>query len=437
MNLFGTDGIRNKVGTYPFTPNALEQLGRAIALWAHKKHGPKPTFLLARDTRFSGSWITASLSSGLLRSPSRLYNAHVLPTPALFHLMQKDPRYTCGIMISASHNPAEDNGIKIIGRKGKITQEDEEQITHLLATMPVEEQWHEGGLELPLENAEELYTKKLLPLFKPNFLRGHKIVLDCAHGATYRVAPAIFNAFGAETITLHDAPDGYNINEHCGAVHLDSLQAAVREHQALIGFAFDGDGDRVMAVNKKGIIKDGDDSLTLLLEHPDYKQASAVVSTSMANQGFEAHVASLGKKLIRTSVGDKYVLQALTNNQLSLGGEPSGHIILKDILPTGDGILAALKMAETMLITNNLDFHSFKKYPHILINVPITTKKDLSEQPLRDIIAAGKAQIPQGRLLVRYSGTESIVRIMVEDEDSALTKTVAQSLAEQLRTVLS
>lgn len=442
MNIFGTDGIRNKVGLYPFTAETLPRLGRAIALWALEKYGHIPDFLLVRDTRVSGCWIKASLSTGLLRYPVILYDAQVLPTPAVFHLMKDDPRYTCGIIISASHNPAEDNGIKIIDRNGKITPEDEQRITDLTAEhsdccQPDMPDFNECGLELPFINAEERYAQKIISLFEPHFLAGRKIILDCAHGATYRVAPAIFNALGAQTIAINTSPDGQNINKNCGALHVEGLQTAVRENQAFIGFAFDGDGDRVIAVSADGTVKDGDDILALLLENPQYKQLPTVISTIMSNKGFEAHIESLGKKLLRTAVGDKYVSKALTENKSTLGGEPSGHIILQDIIPTGDGILAALKMVETILMTGNVAFHTFKKYPQMTVNVPIIIKKPLNEPPLLDIIAASERLVPNGRVLVRYSGTEPIVRVMVEDADTTVINTVAHSLAEELRTALS
>ncbi len=457
MNIFGTDGIRNKVGNYPFTSKVLPQLGRAIALWALEKYGHVPDFLVARDTRISGSWVQVSLASGLLRSPVIIYDAQVLPTPAVFHLMKDDPRYTCGIIISASHNPAQDNGIKIIDRQGKITQADEERITELMEDsvgssqtgccgdthgspgpeIETNQEYHHFGLQLPLINGEELYDKKICSLFKPGFLKNQTIVLDCAQGATSTVAPAIFNALGAQIIAINNTPTGYNINKNCGALHPESLQAAVIKHSALVGFAFDGDGDRVIAVSKDGTIKDGDDVLALLCQHPDYKNEMTIVSTIMANQGFEAYLQTLGKSLIRTPVGDKYVVQELITHDLLLGGEPSGHTILRSLLPTGDGILVALKIVETMLLTGNSAFQTFTKFPQVILNVPIKHKKPLTESPIAGAIKAHEELVPQGRVLVRYSGTEPILRVMVEDSESERTTHVAHKLAEKLKTLLS
>lgn len=435
--LFGTDGIRNKVGVYPFTQEALPALGRALALWAEEKYGEKATFLLARDTRYSGPWIKAHLTSGLLSIPLKVYDAGILPTPVLFHLIKDNPRYTCGIIISASHNPAQDNGIKLIDAGGKLSAEDEKRIIELMTNQTPALDYTALGNLLTYTTAQDHYYEKILSLFPPQFLKGHKIVLDCAQGATYRLAPLLFKALGAHTIVINNKPNGYNINEQCGATHLEALQQEVLKQKASVGFAFDGDGDRVIAVNGAGHIKDGDDILAMLMEHPSYRHQPAMISTVMANQGFEMHMNSLGKELVRTPVGDKYIVEALTHHGLSLGGEPSGHIVLNDIISTGDGILVALKLLEAMICTGNNELVSFTKFPQVLINVPIKIQKALHEPPLSDVIAASKERLRRGRLLVRYSGTEPLVRVMVEDVDSELTKAVAQTLATQLSAVLS
>ncbi|MBA2307121.1 phosphoglucosamine mutase, partial [Candidatus Dependentiae bacterium] len=242
---------------------------------------------------------------------------------------------------------------------------------------------------------------------------------------------------GADLRALHTQPDGYNINRNCGATHLESLQSAVIEHNAFMGIAFDGDGDRCMGVNSSGKIVDGDALMALLLTHPDYTEVPTVVSTVMANQGLEMYLASQGKKLIRTSVGDKYVVEALIKHALPLGGEPSGHIILRPFSSTGDGILIALKVLETMLITGNYSCTTFAVYPQVCINLTVKEKKDLTQAPLADAISASTSRLTTGRLLVRYSGTEPLLRIMVEDEDEALCSSVATTLAQQLHPLLS
>ncbi len=440
MNLFGTDGIRTKVGSYPLSPDSLPAVGNAIARWALEKYGAQTAFLVASDTRASCDQIKSALFSAFAPYSVGIYDTGVLPTPAVFHRIAHDNRFTCGIIISASHNTAEDNGIKLVDSvTGKLTLEDELIISSFITT--------EDSSILPpfsaqssytlLTDAQEVYCKTILDLFPSDLLKGKKLVIDCAHGATYRVAPHIFSALGADLIVLHDKPDGSNINRNCGATHLESLQQAVLTHKAFMGIAFDGDGDRCMGVTRSGKTLNGDDILALLLTHPSYSTAPALVSTVMANQGFEVYLSSLGKKLIRTSVGDKHVMEALIKHALPLGGEPSGHIIMAPLSNTGDGILVALKMLETLLLTGNYDCTTFDTYPQVCINLNIKEKKDLTKAPFAEYIAASTARLTMGRLLVRYSGTESLVRIMVEDSDQALCSSVAIALARQLQPLLS
>ena len=276
------------------------------------------------------------------------------------------------------------------------------------------------------------YVVRIISYFDSHLLKGKKIVLDCANGATSYVAPAIFNALGAHTIILNDQPNGTNINNQCGALHPQHLQQAVIEHAADIGFAFDGDGDRVIAVNNRGEIKDGDDLLALLSLHPEYSKYHTVVGTIMANQGLEDYLQSKGKLLLRTKVGDKYIAQEIEAYKLMVGGEQSGHIILNDYLPTGDGIFAALRTCHAISITNNWAMKTFTKYPQILVNLNVSSKKDLSTSPLSDIIEATKTKIGSGRILVRYSGTEPVLRIMAEAQDHKTAQDAVNSLCQQL-----
>jgi phosphoglucosamine mutase len=437
MNLFGTDGIRNKVGSYPLTQEALPLIGKALALWAEEKYGSDTRFLIAQDTRYSGPWIKAGIMSGLLRYPIIVYDAGVLPTPGVFNLMQEESHFTGGIIISASHNKAEDNGIKIVDRQsGKLSSYDEKRICELMGT-DTERDFSVLGKEIPFPQAKTLYRKNLSRLFSPTFLEGKTIVLDCANGASCTIAPQLFRELGATVIAIHQDPDGFNINKNCGATSLASLQQAVLSHEASIGFAFDGDADRVIAVNKKGEIKDGDDLLAFLMSHKDYKDERAAVSTVMANYGLTVHLTSQQKKLLRTAVGDKHVLETLDTENLLLGGEPSGHIILKNLIRTGDGMLVALKVLETMVQTNNELLESFTKFPQIVINVPISHKKDLNEPPFASFIATQKELLTTGRLLVRYSGTEPLLRVLVEGRDLELVKEVAQNVATHLQSLLS
>lgn len=437
MNFFGTDGVRNHVGRFPFTTNALPKLGRALALWAQEKYGTDTCFLLTRDTRYSGPWIKAGLSQGLLREPIKVYDAGIMPTPGVFHLLNKDTRFTSGIIISASHNPATDNGIKLVdAQTGKLSKTDELRICTLMKELETKE-FSQLGTEIPFHNARLLYRRSITQLFPKDFLLGKTIILDCANGASSTIAPNVFRELGATVIALHNDPDGHNINRNCGATDTLSLQRAVKEHNAFMGFAFDGDADRVMAVTRESTLRDGDDLLAVLHTHSDYNQEQALVSTVMANHGLASHMQTLNKQLLRTNVGDKYVLKELEAKNLLLGGEPSGHIILKNLIKTGDGILVALKLLETVFQTGNELLSSFEKFPQVKLSIPIKTKKDLSQGHLAEYIATSKDKLPSGRLLVRYSGTEPVVRVMAEGEDLEYTKTVAQQLAEQLHKELA
>lgn len=437
-NLFGTDGIRTSIGQEPFTNTSLHKLGTAIGLWIADKYGPDAVVLLAHDTRNSCSWVKASLQSGLLLHKISIVDAQVLPTPAVSLLMQDTKKFSCGIVISASHNPYHDNGIKVIDAfTGKISQHDELVISqafrknlHLSALGPF-------GSVTPWPRASHYYIRRILQHFNAGLLTGKKIVLDCAHGATSALAPRIFKALGTTVITINNKPNGININDHCGALHLEQLQTAVVKHQAFVGFAFDGDGDRVIAVNHRGDIKNGDDIMALLIQHKKYSPSPVVVGTVMANHGFEHYLQQHHKQLIRVPVGDKYVAERLEQEHLLIGGEQSGHIILRDYLSTGDGMFAAIRLLEVMLATHNDDITTFERYPQVLVNLPVKEKRDLSLKPMADLIAQAQSTLVSGRLLVRYSGTEPLLRIMTEAPSYDEARLIANTLSEQLAHVLS
>jgi phosphoglucosamine mutase len=436
--LFGTDGIRNAVGTTPLTLDILPRLGQAIGRWAQEKYGDGALFLLAHDTRQSCSWVKATLKAGLLLYPVTIHDAQILPTPAVFHLMKENDAYVCGLIISASHNPYGDNGIKIIDAQlHKLSYKDELALSQLTVSPQMPLEYTYLGTDTVLHKAQKLYCTRIMNLCKPYFLRGYKIVLDVAYGAAYRVAPTIFRALGAQVIVINNKPTGYNINDNCGTLHSQTLQKAVIKHQALVGFAFDGDADRVIAVNRQGQIKDGDDILALLSNHPDYAHSPAIVGTVMTNQGLQIYLNSNSKQLIRVPVGDKHIAQALEHHGIVVGGEQSGHILLNNIINTGDGILVALKLLEAAQYTGNWDMVTFTKFPQLLLTIPVKVKKDLQEPPLAHIIAENSCLLPAGRVLVRYSGTEHSLRIMVEDQDTELVKKIAYKLAYSLQSYLS
>lgn len=439
---FGTDGIRGRADEYPFTTESLNYLGIAIAQWSIAKYKKEnPRVLIGHDTRESCIRIKNELIEGLSALPLQIIDADVLPTPAVCALTNKRTYFDFGIIISASHNPYTDNGIKIVDSKTiKITAVDEkiiesnyqniEELSPIVSLnrLSVEKKW---------EKAYQEYEKIILENFTPNIFKGIKVVLDCANGATYKVATEIFQKLGAEVVTLFANPDGININNNCGSLHPQKLSETIIQNNADIGFAFDGDGDRVIVANKKGETFDGDDIIALLSNNPIYKNYETIVGTIMTNLGLDFYLRKNNKKLIRTRVGDKYVSAKLQENDLLLGGESCGHIILKDYLNSGDGIFVALRTLQTVITTNNWEIKTFKKIPQILINVPVAKKQNLSLQPYSDIIKKHQNVLKLGRIVVRYSGTENLLRVMVENEDEAVANQAATSLSNQLQKALS
>lgn len=435
-NLFGTDGIRAKVGKSPFTLHSLSSLGHAIGSWIFTTYGKKARILIGQDTRASGDWIIANLSTGLLLHPLELHLAGVLPTPSICRLLQQSSAYDVGIIISASHNPYQDNGIKIINHATeKLTKNDEHSISNLYYKKKNVTYRSYGSLHYYID-AFHHYLRDITSLFPPSFLKGIKIVIDCAHGATYQLAPVIFTALGADVITLNAKPNGKNINKNCGSLYVHDVQQAVLTHNASIGFAFDGDGDRVITINKQGAIKNGDDMLALLSQHASYTKQQTIVGTIMSNLGLDRYFHRYNKLLVRTKVGDKYITDYMKTHNLLLGGEQSGHIILHDYLPIGDGIFTALRICEIMITTTNWNLDTFDHYPQIIVNIPVTTKKDLTDPTIVAIIKDHESQLTGGRLVIRYSGTENMLRIMIEDQNKAVITQVGANLAHQLQQYL-
>lgn len=438
MNLFGTDGVRTRVGDTPFTQEALPRLGAAIARWALQTHTHRPRILIAHDTRISCSWISAALESGLLQYPVTIRTTDTLSTPAACLLAHINDDIDCGIIISASHNPYHDNGIKIIRKNGKISAEDERMITEFFYNQSDDAiDYNNLGSRQAYATAIDEYISHVVGLFHERMLEGKTIVLDCANGATHNVAQTIFEKLGATTHMLYDAPDGKNINEQCGAVHPEHLARTVCEQKADAGFAFDGDGDRIVIVSADGTIHNGDTILALLLDHPRYKETSHIVGTIMSNHGFAHFLNQRDKKLVRANVGDKHVALALETNDLLLGGEQSGHIIMRDYLNTGDGIFAALRLLETFTINGNWSMRTFKPYPQVLINVPVCQKKDLSCPPFSTIINEYENQLHAGRCVIRYSGTENLLRIMIEDDTLEHATIIGTALSQKLSKALN
>jgi len=427
---FGTDGIRGVFGQEPLTPQSLIKLGRALAQWALSQG--KTHIALGHDTRLSSDLCKAAVKTGLLQFPVTLTDFSVIPTPVLFHRVQHE-NFDLGIMITASHNPAHHNGIKVLIKlDGKLNEHDEKEISSFFAADTGEFNCDLLGQETTAHNTQEWYINHLQTFFKHNFLHGLSVVLDCANGANSTLAPAVFKAFGATVTTLHALPNGRNINQACGAVHPESLQDAVKLYNVDFGCAFDGDGDRLTMVSKDGEVKNGDDLIAILSYHPAYVNQHSFVGTVMTNEGLVEHFTTHHKKFIRTPVGDKNITDALKKEHLLLGGEPSGHTILKDFSETSDGIFTALRCIETAQLTNNWNCKSFTKFPQVLINLPVSSKKDLNDPHLICLINEGQKSLIQGRLLVRYSGTEALLRIMVECNDEVLAHKVGAELSKQL-----
>ena len=435
-NLFGTDGIREKVRTFPVTSEDFIRLGKAIAAFATQTQS-NPTFVIGYDTRISSSFLASCIETGLLHYTIELTSVDVCTTPLLFLTTQESFDY--GIMVTASHNTYDYNGVKIFKKNdGKLSLKDELAISELFYKNDFLTSYA-GIKEIdyaanPYDNYFEAIDKKksLSDIFDDIAL-----VIDGANGAICRETLTFLENFDIDVTEINTDPDGKNINKHCGVLHPEALQKTVLAEKADIGVAFDGDGDRLCIVSKDGIIKDGDDILAFLLtHHPVYKKSQAVVGTVMSNQGLQKYVESLGKKFYRTPVGDKNVIQKMNECGALIGAEPSGHVILKDFLPTSDAFFTFIQLVRTAQLIGDFTFPSFTKFPHTLVNVPVAAKKDLSLSPFVDIIQQHEKALGAGRLVVRYSGTEPLLRIMVEAETQAQSDMISQTLSLQLTNAL-
>jgi phosphoglucosamine mutase len=439
QTFFGTDGIRGRVGSSPhLAAPFLHRLGFSLVQWAKAKHAT-PIFVIASDTRASAHEIFYALAYGIMKAGGVVFNAGIMPTPALQHLVTKHTHYYhYGIIITASHNPAEDNGLKIVRPEGKLSAADQEIITHFVAHTPPFT-YCPVSLSIPTIPAHhtQSYLHHISNVFPSTLLSGLRIVLDCAHGATYRLAPLLFQSCGAEVFIIGNQPNGFNSNAECGSTHPQALQAAVQQYNADLGFAFDSDGDRVVAINKNGEIFQGDEILALLSTHPRFATQTTIVGTILTNSGLSLWLATQKKKLVRSAVGDAHVKRIMRAHNAELGGEPSGHIIIHSHLPTADGIFAALYTAHTAQLTQNLSLKTFKKLAQVSRTVPATEPQCLTEEPFASIIQAHENSILPGRSVVRYSGTEPVLRIMTEHTDAEVAESSSEKLAEALKPYLS
>lgn len=424
---FGTDGVRGEAGKPPLTPEFVLKLGQAAGAYflAQEK---RPVVLLAKDTRESSDLLEAALAAGLMSQGVRVEHLGVLPTPGVAHLT-KALKATAGAVISASHNPYQDNGIKFFGPTGeKLPDEAEEEIERLL----LEDHPTRGiGTVGDFREAERMYLDFLLA-HAPD-LTGLKVGLDLAHGATYRVGPKLFQKAGAEVMAFFNTPDGRNINRGCGSTHPEALSRFVAELGLDLGLAFDGDGDRVQLVDRKGRLFHGDHVLYLAALAFGEK---GVVGTVMSNMALEVALKERGLAFHRAAVGDRYVLEKLKETGLALGGEPSGHVIFLRHHTTGDGLLTALLTLKALkALGGDLAdwYEALPLYPQVLLNVRVSDKAKVMADPrLGEAIREAEARLGgRGRVNVRPSGTEPVIRVMVEAEEGA--EEVARELAERVR----
>jgi phosphoglucosamine mutase len=438
--LFGTDGIRAKAGKYPLDPATMVALGKALAHRLSIDTTGPPGVLLGMDTRESGPEIAAALSAGIHQGGGKATFIGVIPTPGVAYLCRTSDSLA-GISISASHNPFEDNGVKIFGHDGmKIPDTDEEQIEDELRAIR-EERVDIASVDLR-DNREliERYEQFLLSSVGANGLQNEKVILDTGHGAAYRIAPEVFRRAGAEVIVINDRPDGRNINENAGALHPEALGKAVLAEGADWGVAFDGDADRAIFVDDAGNVRDGDEIIYLWahrLQREGKLRGNTVITTVMSNLGFEKQLKSDGITLVRANVGDKYVLEMMLQRSAILGGEQSGHIIDLLLHTTGDGIHTALVFGE-LLAAEKRPFsklRTFDPMPQVLLNEPVRTKPPLDSLPaFTAALKAAETELDgNGRILVRYSGTENKVRVMVESTDEDSTRRIAETLRDVLR----
>ena len=437
---FGTDGIRGTVGQPPITPDFMLRLAHAVGR-VLKRSETRPTVLIGKDTRISGYMLESALESGFNSAGVDVVLLGPLPTPGVAYLTRAQ-RASLGVVISASHNPFDDNGIKFFSAQGsKLPDAWEQAVEEALAQLPVWEASAQLGKAKRLDDAAGRYIEFCKSTFAPELtLKGLKIVVDGAHGAAYQIAPKVFHELGAEVIAIGCAPDGLNINKDVGATHPQALVAAVRQHGAHCGVALDGDADRLQIVDAQGRLYNGDELLYLMADErlARGEALGGVVGTLMTNMAVELALKARGLELVRARVGDRYVLEEMQARGWILGGEGSGHLLALDKHTTGDGLVSALQILQACVRSGKtmaqlLD--GVALFPQTLINVRLAPGADWkSNAAMQQAIAQVQAELAdQGRVLIRASGTEPVVRVMVEARDAALAKASAERIAQTLQ----
>jgi phosphoglucosamine mutase len=439
--LFGTDGVRGVANEFPMTPEMALRLGRAIAYLAAQGKSRQVRVLIGKDTRLSGYLFETAMASGICAMGGRVMLCGPIPTPAVAQLTQS-MRADAGVVISASHNPYADNGIKIFGPDGyKLPDAEEREIERLMETTALDEPRVTGaniGSAVKLEDSRGRYVVFCKNTFPTKLtLDGVRIVVDAAHGAAYRVAPAVFGELGADVVALGCKPNGKNINRDCGALHPEHVVSEVVRRGAAIGIALDGDADRVIVVDEKGKVVDGDAIMALCalrMLRRDLLPKRTIVTTVMSNLGLERAIRGAGGRLVRTAVGDRYVVEAMRGGGYSFGGEQSGHLIFLDHATTGDGIVAALQVLAVMLEEgkplSELASAAMQRVPQVLENATFSMRLPLEamDRTRKAMNRIEKELGDRGRLLVRWSGTEPKLRVMVEGEDLSAISGYAQEI---------
>jgi phosphoglucosamine mutase len=441
--LFGTDGVRGVAGTSPLDPVTVTRLGAALVrVLPHRGAG---RVLVGRDTRESGDWIEQALARGVASQGAQLVTTGIVPTPAVAYLTGSRD-FDAGLVISASHNPFQDNGIKIFSGHGqKFAEAQERDIEVLVAdpAFPVDLDTPAAVTREDLVDAYLDHARAMLP--SPGPLRGARIGLDCANGATSTVAPRLFRALGFEVVLIGAEPDGRNINLECGSTHPERLSALVQQEKLRFGVAFDGDGDRAILIDADGRIVDGDAVLYLCARHMragGRLKGDAIVATVMSNIGLEIALREAGIGMLRCPVGDKYVMEELVRRDLALGGEQSGHVIFSEHLFTGDGIVTALAVVRAM-VDSGRELSALAgelvTFPQVLVNVRVKEKRALDSVPaVKAVTDAVETRLTgAGRLLIRYSGTEPLLRIMIEGKDQREIQGWADEIASAVKTHLA
>ncbi len=443
--LFGTDGIRGVANEFPMTTDLAMKVGCSTAHVFKVNDHHHPKIIIGKDTRLSGYMIENAITAGICSMGVDVLLVGPLPTPGIAYITQS-MRADAGIVISASHNPYEYNGIKIFGGDGfKLPDEIEEHMEQLILTGEIDRVPYPSAANIGrarrIDDAQGRYIVFLKAAFPRELsMEGLKIVMDCAHGAAYRVAPAVFEELGANVVLIGDRPNGKNINSQCGSLHPEHMAALVREHGAQLGMAFDGDADRVLFADENGEVLDGDELMAICAAHYlkfDSLKHKTVVATIMSNLGLEVALRRRGARLLRTAVGDRNVMEVMRKGNYNLGGEQSGHLIFLDHSTTGDGILSALQVIAVMMCEGR-PLSELKrvmdKYPQTLLNVRVSQRKHIEEIPELVVIKESlESRLgDEGRMVIRASGTEPVIRVMVEGADKVLIDSIAEEMASHI-----